>query len=276
MPKTDASRNDAGNDNKFDVHNRSLLSDMVMGLRFYSRYPIPGVPHEPPELNRMAPALGFTGVVLGIVPAIVLIVLALLGVPSIVSAGFAVAAYVVITGTMAEDALADSADGLFGGNSIVTRLAILQDSRHGTYGVTALVLFLLLRVGALAGAITVSPFVAACLWLGATLLARSGALWLPFALSPARQAGNSATAGRLGLIPFAAGLGISILLAGLLAAPFVGLWGIILALIVGSVIAFGWKILCKHFVGGQTGDLIGALQALLEIVVLTIFVGIAS
>jgi adenosylcobinamide-GDP ribazoletransferase len=40
---------------------------------------------------------------------------------------------------------------------------------------------------------------------------------------------------------------------------------------VGAIVAFGWTNLCRSLIGGQTGDLIGALQALLEIAALTAF-----
>ena len=36
-------------------------------------------------------------------------------------------------------------------------------------------------------------------------------------------------------------------------------------------VAWGWTTLCRRLIGGQTGDLIGALQALLEIAALTAF-----
>ena len=276
LPELETSRNSADNDNKFHPGARSLLADIVMGVRFFSRYPLPGFAHEAPSFNRMAPALGFTGVVLGFIPAAFLVVLAFLGLPPLVAAGMSVAVYVVSTGAMAEDALADSADGLFGGNSIADRLEILRDSRHGTYGVTALVLFLLIRVGILAAAISLSPWIAACLWVGATTLARSGALWLARSLPPARRDGSGATAGVMGLVPFAAGLGISMLMVFILVGPFAGWWGLALALCVSAALAVGWEKLCKKLVGGQTGDLIGALQALLEIALLTTFIGMVG
>jgi len=37
----------------------------------------------------------------------------------------------------------------------------------------------------------------------------------------------------------------------------------------------GWAWLCRRLVGGQTGDLIGALHALIEAAVLVIFAAFA-
>jgi adenosylcobinamide-GDP ribazoletransferase len=276
MQHQSASRNDVSNDNRIDLNNRSLVSDLVMGLRFYSRLPVPGFPHEVPDLNRMAPAIGFASVIFGIIPAALLVIFSLLGMPPLLSVSLAVAAYVIITGAMAEDALADSADGLFGGNTIATRLEILHDSRHGTYGVSALVLLLLVRVGALAGLVAISPFAAACVWIGAGVLARSGAMWLTLALAPARHEGSASTVGRVAPLPFWGGMAISLALAFIFAAPFAGLLGLIVAVAVLALICLGWARLCAHLIGGQTGDLIGALQALLEIGALSVFVTAAG
>ena len=58
---------------------------------------------------------------------------------------------IALTGALHEDGLADTADGFFGGRDREEKLAILRDSRQGTYGVLALVLSVLLRAAALAG-----------------------------------------------------------------------------------------------------------------------------
>jgi adenosylcobinamide-GDP ribazoletransferase len=51
----------------------------------------------------------------------------------------------------------------------------------------------------------------------------------------------------------------------------VGLLGLALAYALCALVALGWVVVCRRLVGGQTGDLIGALQALLEIAALTAF-----
>ena len=62
----------------------------------------------------------------------------------------ALAAAVLVTGGFHEDGLGDTADGLFGGRDAERRLAIMRDSRLGSYGVLALVLTLGAQVAALA------------------------------------------------------------------------------------------------------------------------------
>src|SRR5690242_10948496 len=108
-----------------------------MGVRFYSRLPTGAVPHRRPELNRMAMALPLASLVIALGPALLLLALEWLSVPHLFAAAICVAALVTVTGAMSEDALADAADGLFGGHTIEERLAIMKDSRHGTFGVCA-------------------------------------------------------------------------------------------------------------------------------------------
>ena len=55
----------------------------------------------------------------------------------------------LICGGFHQDGLADVADGVVGGWNPEQRLAILKDSRHGTYGVLSLVLQVLLQVSLL-------------------------------------------------------------------------------------------------------------------------------
>jgi adenosylcobinamide-GDP ribazoletransferase len=60
-------------------------------------------------------------------------------------------------------------------------------------------------------------------------------------------------------------------LSFVLAAFAVGALGLIAAYLLCVLVVWGWVTLCRRLVGGQTGDLIGALQALLEMAALTGF-----
>jgi adenosylcobinamide-GDP ribazoletransferase len=70
-------------------------------------------------------------------------------VPATVAAAIAVMVGVMITGAFHEDGLADTADAM-GGWTPEQRRAILKDSRHGSYGVAAMVGTILIRAVALA------------------------------------------------------------------------------------------------------------------------------
>jgi adenosylcobinamide-GDP ribazoletransferase len=257
------------NDNGPPQAKTRLTDDLLMGVRFYSRLPTGGTPHARPNLSRMALALPFTSVIIGIGPAALLLVLEWLTVPHLFAVTAAVACLVVVTGAMAEDALADAADGLFGGHTIDERLAIMKDSRHGTYGVCAIVLVLLLRVMAI-GSLN-NPLAAAGAMLAASVMARSGALWLTVALPPARIGGAAATAGQVSRQAFGIGAVFMVALSFVFAWFVVGGLGLIVAYALGALVIWGWVTLCRRLIGGQTGDLIGALQALIEVAALTGF-----
>lgn len=241
-----------------------LYADFIMALRFFSSLPSGNSPHARPELNRMAMALPLASLAIGLGPALLLVLGSLAGLPAYVAATLAVAAMVMAGGAMAEDALADAADGLFGGQSRERRLEIMKDSRHGSYGVAALCLFLVLRVTALGAMAAASPLAAGAAWLAAGILARSGALWLSMVLPPARSDGAAAAAGALKKSGFAVGAVFALVLGFIFGGPAAGLAGLGLGLVL-SVATIGlWTALCRKLVGGQTGDLTGALGALVE------------
>lgn len=246
-----------------------LKHDMIMALRFFSRLPTGETPHEKPDLGRIAMALPFASVIMGIGP-VALLGGTWLGLPGYFAAALAVAAMVMVGGGMMEDALADAADGLFGGSTPERRLEILKDSRHGTFGVAALCLFLVLRVTAIGGIAALNPLAAAGLWLAANIAGRSGALWVAVALPPARADGASATAGALPASRFAIGAVLALLLVFVIGAPASSLLGVIAAVLAVGLVVWGWTALCRALVGGQTGDLIGAAAGLGEIAALTV------
>ena len=244
-----------------------------MALRFFSRLPTGRSAHRKPDLGRIAVVLPLASLIIGIGPALLLVGGAMAGLPSYFAAALAVGAMALVSGAMAEDALADAMDGLFGGHTVERRLEIMKDSRHGTYGVTALALFILLRVTALGTMAAINPLMAGCLWLAATVAGRSGALWLAVALPPGRRDGASAAAGQVPVRSFATGAGLAVVIVGLLVVPVAGLLPMGMALVLGLLVIAGWTALCRRLVGGQTGDLIGALVGLVEIAVLTGLVG---
>ena len=72
-----------------------------------------------------------------------------LGLPIFLSCIIAITMSILLTGAFHEDGLADTADGLGAGGSPQRINKIIHDSRLGTYGVLALILGLLTRLGLL-------------------------------------------------------------------------------------------------------------------------------
>jgi adenosylcobinamide-GDP ribazoletransferase len=168
---------------------------------------------------------------------------------------------VLITGFLHEDGLADTADGFGGGWTKDRILAILRDSRIGSFGATALVLSLLARY-LLLSSIPVERF--ASYVISAHVLCRWSSLPLSYFLPPARkQEGQGARIARLTSLPsllFGSIFAVTVVvfaLRGASAEP------ILAALLV--VVLSGWFYYRK--IDGVTGDCFGATNQLTEIAV---------
>jgi adenosylcobinamide-GDP ribazoletransferase len=187
----------------------------------------------------------------------------LLGVPAPPAAALGVAAGVLLTGGLHEDGLSDTADGFGGGRDPERRLEIMRDSRIGSYGAAALGLSLLLRWSALA---SIARPEAGLLALVAAHAASRAPLALFLRLTPpARADGLSASAGR----PSVMAAGIALMLGAaalLLLGPLAACVAALLLMLVFAAL----RQLALAKIGGQTGDVAGALQQAGEIAVLLV------
>ncbi|MEJ6403534.1 adenosylcobinamide-GDP ribazoletransferase [Yoonia sp. 2307UL14-13] len=245
--------------------------DIVAAIGLLSRLPVP-VDGERVAARGAAAGWAYplAGLVVGVMVAAVASLAVWMGVPGGVAAALALATSVIITGAMHEDGLADSADGLWGGWDRDRRLEIMKDSRIGVYGVSALMLSFLIRWLALA------PFVTAGLhWpviLTVAMVSRTGMVGVMALLQHARDDGLSRSVGR----PSPATALIAILIA---AVPAVYFWnvGIIMIACVVALTTLVCALIAKAKIGGQTGDILGATQQMVEMaVLLTLLVLISS
>lgn len=253
-----------------DWPGRESLYDLAACLRFYSRLPVPQMPGEPdphraPDFARLPRMLPLAGAILALPAALVLVSGWLAGLGPFLAATLAVGLMAVTTGGLHEDGLADLADGLGAGGDRVRMLAIMRDSRIGSYGALTLILALALRIGALATLLDRIGLGAAPGLVLAAALSRLAALAPMVLLAPARSDGLSASAGRpkgssLGV---AAALGLILCLAAAPLGP--GLVGVALTAVLSATAALAVTGLAKRRLGGQTGDVIGACQQAAEI-----------
>src|SRR5262249_46611727 len=135
-------------DRRFDdvVDPAAWIGDVRVALGFLTRLPVGATG----SLAAAAWAFPVAGLVVGGVAALIFALAAWLSLPPAVAAILAIAAAIALTGALHEDGAVDSADGLAGGGDPEHRLAIMRDSRIGSFGVIALVLVLGLRAAALA------------------------------------------------------------------------------------------------------------------------------
>jgi adenosylcobinamide-GDP ribazoletransferase len=190
-------------------------------------------------------------------------------VPMPVAAAVAVLGGVVLTGALHEDGLADTADALAGGWARERRLEILDDPRHGSYGVAALCGSIVLRILAVA---TLAPAAAFAGLVAAHTLGRSAAVAAMGAAPAARPDGlgadhAGAVSGRDVATASLTGLAI--------AAAATGWWAVPLAVAaaVGAIVVTGWA---RRAIGGITGDVLGAVEQLAECLVLVVVTGLAT
>ncbi len=247
-----------------EVWLRGIVADLTAAVLFATRIPLP---HKReiagPDIARASWALPLAGLLVGLISAAIYWIASSIRLPALVCAALAVAASLVVTGGLHEDGLADTCDGL-GGSTRERRLEIMRDSRLGTYGTCALVLSLLLRIGALAS--LGGPAQAAWALIAAHPGARALMPMLLRLVPPARTDGLAADAGRPPAMSaaIAALLGVVMVLIGLGGIRFV----VALLLLAAAFGAMRWLTLRQ--IGGQTGDVAGALEQIGEILLLLV------
>ena len=242
----------------------SWHDDLIVAATFLTRVPLYRVvqPHDPRA--SLAPALRafpLIGALIGLMAGLIYAAAGLLGLAPLAGALVAIGAAIALTGALHEDGLADCADGFGGGRDRDTKLAIMRDSRIGTYGVLALVLAIGLKAAALADLNAADG----CWALVAAHAASRGAMPLLMALlAPARADGLAASLGRPGEAVIAQAVILGVLLCGLVAGPFAG----IVALSFAALALAGLETLARRQIGGYTGDVLGAAQQVTETAIL--------
>jgi adenosylcobinamide-GDP ribazoletransferase len=247
------------------VGGAALVNPFLGATSFLTRLPTGTHARDPAELGRAAPWFPLVGALLGVLLAGVYAV-GLLVWPRELAATVALAAGLALTGAFHEDGLADSADA-FGAGDRHEALRRLADPRLGTFGVGALLVSLLGRTLALA---TLSAEAALAVLPAAHALSRAAAVAVSAALPAASSDGLGASYARHvgGARAGAAGAaGVAVATASL------GIWGpiAVLAAVPGTLlVARG----ARRKLGGATGDVLGAVQQLVELSILALAAGL--
>jgi adenosylcobinamide-GDP ribazoletransferase len=242
---------------------RGIAGDLKVGMLFSTRFPLShATPIGGADIARASWGLPVIGMLIGLLGALVYWIAFHFNLPPLIGAALAVTATLAATGCLHEDGLADTFDGFGGGADRERKLEIMRDSRIGTYGACALALSLLLRVAALASLAAPGPVALAL------IAAHAGArATLPLFLalvSPARPDGLAADAGR----PAPASVGVAALLGFVVLLWSLGAARSVVALVLLLVVLGVMRRLCLRQIGGQTGDVAGALEQVGEVAVL--------
>jgi adenosylcobinamide-GDP ribazoletransferase len=232
-------------------------------LRFLTMIPAPGVERvEDDWLMRAAKYFPLVGIIVGCVSAIVLLLAGEIW-SGLLPALLAIAAGIVLTGALHEDGLADTADGFGGGRSRESRLAIMKDSRIGSYGALALGMTVALRVAALAA---LPPWIGAAALIGAhaggRLAAAAVMTALPYAGDPAATKLSYVDAP---LRSPEIALATIFMLVALTPLARSGIFAALIGLVFGAALA-GWLVdRARELIGGYSGDVLGATEQLFEV-----------
>ena len=237
----------------------------VLGaLQFLTRIPIRL--RAAPDLARCVPWFPVVGTAIGAAVGGVAVGLGYL-VPTSVAAGVAVLVGIMITGAFHEDGLADTADAM-GGWTPERRREILKDSRHGSYGVAAMVGSILIRVLCVA---SLGPAAAFGGLVAAHTLGRGAAVAVMGSAPPVPATGLGADFARaVSGRRAAVGTAAAVALAGLA----VGWWvlPLVLAAGVGALVV---ALIAHRAFGGVSGDILGAVEQVGECLVLIVVTGLA-
>ena len=239
-----------------------MLADIASCIAFFTRVPVPAS-RGGRSFAEALWAAPVAGALVGLCAGLAILAGLGLGLPQGAAAALGLAAGIVLTGALHEDGAADLADGFGGGRTAGDKLAIMRDSRIGSYGTLALILSALVRWSALA-ALAAAPG-GAVLWAAIAAHAASRAVLPAFAahVPPARDTGLSAGLGAIGTGAITAALGLGFVA---LLPLGIGFAVVVAVLLAGIFLLMGW--LCRRQIGGQTGDVLGALQQGCEIAIL--------
>ena len=238
---------------------RNEIEYFFGAVRFFTRLPVPAwVGHSSEALERSSRYFPAVGLIVGGLAAIVFAATSLVW-PKTLAVLASMAATLYATGAFHEDGWGDMVDGFGGGWGKERILAIMKDSRIGSYGAVALIMVLLTKFCAL---VEID-----LLMIPVTLLAGHGFSRLCAALLMSQldyvrdeQGKSKPLATRIGRgeLIFAAVTGI---LPLLLLAPRQSIPAVVLALI--ATLWLGRMF--KKQIGGYTGDCLGATQQLSEV-----------
>jgi adenosylcobinamide-GDP ribazoletransferase len=227
-----------------------LVYETVAWLRFYTHLPLPTLPGESeagaaPDPLRTAQAVPIAGALIGVAAGIVLVIVSWLGASAFVAAAAAALMLIAATHGRSELAFAALVERIFGGSngqpehhgSLAgiadkfrhhTQESVVVTARMSVYGLLAILLAVLLRVGALealtANAVVATAFVLVGAGAVSRAAATSFAIIRPGAPGDDTQRDQAAlqwlvaTGLGIGIITVLPGFGVGATIAGLAAA----------------------------------------------------------
>ena len=233
------------------------LQQFLLALTFYTRLPGPQL-QDYTKLPQATVYLPFVGWLVGCITALSFYLANLLW-PQVIAVILALIVGVLLTGAFHEDGFADVCDGFGGGWGKQRIMEIMKDSFIGVYGVTGLIFLFLLKISLLS---TLSSTAVPLVLLSGHSISRLSPLLLMQRYNYARE--NDSKAAAAVYKPGLQQLCVATLVAliPLLFLPLVCLLAIIPLLAVNGYLGHYFY----RYIGGYTGDCLGASQQISETV----------
>jgi adenosylcobinamide-GDP ribazoletransferase len=246
---------------------RGAATSFLVAMQFMTRLPMPAtIEYSPDALAKSAIFFPVIGLLIGVGGAALNVLLS----PHLsreVVVLLILVYLVAVTGGLHEDALGDAADGFGGAREKERVLAIMRDSRIGSFGSIAIALALLARFVFLTN---LAPAKVAGFLIAGQVMGRWTALPLAFFLPSARQEEGSQAkllARRISVNSLAIGT-----LVALAIVAFVLRTTAVSAMLAAFLVAASSGLYYSRRIGGITGDCLGATNLLTELTVY--FVGV--
>ncbi len=178
---------------------------------------------------------------------------------SYLAATFAIFIQIILTGALHLDGLADCADAIFGGKDIESRQRILKDPSLGTFGVLAILIFLLIDIFSLS---RFNPSEGLKNLILVNIFSRApfiSLMYISNQIKDIEMENTLTTKFQKGISKF------QVVLSNFLVIPlyFLEGWNLIPLLIVAILISMYWYRFCENKLGRLNGDCYGALCEIL-------------
>jgi adenosylcobinamide-GDP ribazoletransferase len=237
------------------------LKIFFTSLMFFTRIPCPKwVDHSEEYLNKANMYFPFIGWIVGGSSALIFWASSFLF-PLSISVIFSIITSILITGAFHEDGFADVCDGFGGGWTKLKILEIMKDSRVGSYGVIGMILMLGTKFTALN---QMNLHIIPAAMIAGHSISRFAAASVIFTHSYCRENEDSKAK------PLAKKMTVTELIIAAIFGflPLLFLWNYIFLFAVIPV--FFVRLYLTHFfekwIGGYTGDCLGAIQQVTEVV----------
>jgi adenosylcobinamide-GDP ribazoletransferase len=257
---------------------KNELRIFFTALMFYTRIPCPpSTDHSPEYINKATRYFPFIGWIVGVVSFIVYSLFSFLFEVEI-AVVFSLIAGILCTGAFHEDGFADVFDGFGGGWTKSKILDIMKDSRIGAYGGIAIGLLLVLKILVLSKILSkIEPteyLMVLLIFVSYHALARLTAINIVFTSEYAREDETSKAK------PIAKGHTfveiIGAYIFGLIPLGILGFMNPLFLMVVLPLLLLYWKSnrYFKKWLGGYTGDCLGASEQFAEIIVLLTYLAL--